>query len=95
MTILFESFSEWKSYVESNDCSMWQPVMSYELELRHRTEDEIWDKLAQAYAVMKDAVHTGLTNDMTSLSGMVNNGAKKIANAPVSVLGPQFQKLLN
>ncbi|MEL6134166.1 MAG: L-serine ammonia-lyase, iron-sulfur-dependent, subunit alpha, partial [Bacteroidota bacterium] len=50
---------------------------------------------AQAYAVMKDAVHTGLTEDMTSLSGMVDNGAKKIAQAPVSVLGPEFQKLIS
>lgn len=95
MTILFESFAEWKSYTEANDCPMWQPVMIYEQELRGRSESEIWDKLAQAYAVMKDAVHTGLTEDMTSLSGMVDNGAKKIAKAPVSVLGPQFQMLLS
>ena len=95
MTLLFESFAEWETYCQEQGCSMWQPVMLYEQELRNRSEQEIWDKLAQAYAVMKDAVHTGLTEDMTSLSGMVDNGAKKIARAPVSVLGPQFQKLLS
>lgn len=68
--------------------------MQYEIAQRGRTEDEIWAKLAQAYAVMKDAVETGLTEDMTSLSGMINNGAKKVMNAPVLVLGPAFQRLI-
>ncbi|MEL6628733.1 MAG: L-serine ammonia-lyase, iron-sulfur-dependent, subunit alpha, partial [Bacteroidota bacterium] len=95
MTLLFESFAEWEAYCQTHQDQMWQPVMLYEQELRNRSEQEIWDKLAQAYAVMKDAVHTGLTEDMTSLSGMVDNGAKKIARAPISVLGPQFQKLLS
>jgi L-serine dehydratase len=31
---------------------------------------------------------------MTSLSGMINNGAKKVRDAPISVLGPSFQMLL-
>ena len=95
MTLLFESFAEWEAYCQTHQDQMWQPVMLYEQELRNRSEQEIWDKLAQAYAVMKDAVHTGLTEDMTSRSGMVDNGAKKIARAPISGLGPQFQKLLS
>ena len=44
---------------------------------------------------MKEAVHTGLTEDMTSSSGMINNGAKKVFNNSIVVLSPEFQKLIS
>ncbi len=44
---------------------------------------------------MKDAVRTGLEEDMTSRSGMINNGAKKVFRHPVAVLSPEFQKLIS
>jgi L-serine dehydratase len=44
---------------------------------------------------MKEAVHTGLQEDMSSRSGMINNGAKKVFNHPVAVLSPEFQKLIS
>ncbi|MEO1448817.1 MAG: L-serine ammonia-lyase, iron-sulfur-dependent, subunit alpha [Bacteroidota bacterium] len=93
MTVLFDSFAEWQAAC-GEDVLPWEPVIQYEIDQRGRTAEEIWAKLEQAYAVMKDAVHTGLTEDMTSLSGMINNGAKKIMQAPVSVLGPAFQRLV-
>ncbi|MEO0896943.1 MAG: L-serine ammonia-lyase, iron-sulfur-dependent, subunit alpha [Bacteroidota bacterium] len=95
MTILFESFSEWKAFCEQKSLPTWQPVMIYEQELRGREENEIWARLEQTYAVMKDAVQTGLEQDMRSLSGMVDNGAKKVHQSPISVLGPQFKMLLS
>jgi L-serine dehydratase len=42
---------------------------------------------------MKEAIQTGLTEDMSSRSGMINNGAKKIEKAK-TVLSPEFQKLV-
>lgn len=94
MSILFDSFQEWKSYIDENNCPVWQPVLVYEMEQKGRSEELIWQKLEQAYAVMKDAVHTGLEKDMTSISGMINNGAKKVRDCKVSVLGDNFQKLI-
>ncbi len=95
MSILFDSFQEWQTYMEAHPGeALWQPVLTYESEQLGRPEKESWAKLAQAYAVMKDAVHTGLERDMTSLSGMINNGAKKVMQSPIQVLGPEFQKLL-
>ena len=44
---------------------------------------------------MKDAVKTGLTEDMTSVSGMINNGAKKVYNNPLNVLSPEFKLLIS
>lgn len=95
MTILFESFTEWQAYCSKHEKSPWEAVLTYELELRGKSAQEIWAKLEQTYAVMKDAVKTGLEQDMRSRSGMVDNGAKKVKASPVSVLGPQFQMLLS
>ncbi|WNJ17762.1 L-serine ammonia-lyase, iron-sulfur-dependent, subunit alpha [Pontibacter sp. G13] len=94
MSILFDSFQEWKEACERTQAPPWKPVLEYEIVQKNREESFIWEKLEQAYAVMKDAVQTGLTEDMTSFSGMVKNGAKKVINSPISVLGPQFQKLI-
>lgn len=94
MAVLFDSFEEWRSYLAEHQESAWQPVFDYEVRERGRPEQEIWDKLAQAYAVMKDAVQTGLERDMQSLSGMINNGAKKVRDCEISVLGKEFQMLI-
>ena len=94
MSVLFDSFTEWAAHVQQTGEPLWQPVLDYEVQQKGRSEAEIWAGIATAYAVMKDAIDTGLTRDMTSLSGMINNGAKKVRDAPVSVLGPSFQQLL-
>lgn len=93
-SILFDSFLEWKDFCDTKKFEVWEPVLIYEVEQKDRTEKEIWDKLAQAFAVMKDAVQTGLERDMTSISGMINNGAKKVKDCEVLVLGEKFQKLI-
>ena len=43
---------------------------------------------------MIDAVNTGLERDMTSLSGMISNGAKKVRDCKIQVLGPEFHRLV-
>ncbi|MDN5200529.1 L-serine ammonia-lyase, iron-sulfur-dependent, subunit alpha [Fulvivirgaceae bacterium BMA10] len=94
MGFLFESFQGWKQYCEEHQLKLFHPVLEYEMEQKDRREEEIWDGLAKAYKVMKEAVHTGLEEDMSSMSGMVNNGAKKVYNNSLTVLSPEFQKLI-
>jgi L-serine dehydratase len=94
MSVLFESFEEWRSDVKVRNVPLWMPVLEYEIREKGRSEAEIWAKLDQAHAVMKDAVKTGLERDMKSVSGMIDNGAKKVMHAPVSVLGEEFKRLL-
>ncbi len=91
MAFLFDSFESWKKYSIEKNISLHQVAMEYEKEQRGRTEKEIWDGLANAWEVMKDAVHTGLEEDMTSRSGMINNGAKKVYRYPKPVLSKEFQ----
>lgn len=94
MGILFDSFEEWRAWVQQHQVPLWQPVLDYEVREKGRSEKEVWERVAQAFAVMKDAVATGLSEDMVSRSGMINNGAKKVRDAKVAVLGEQFRLLL-
>lgn len=95
MSYLFEDFKGWKAYCESNQISLPQSVIEYEVDQKNGEEGKIKIGLQHAYQVMKDAVKTGLEEEMTSRSGMINNGAKKVYNHPLSVLSPEFQKLIS
>ncbi|TFV96210.1 L-serine ammonia-lyase, iron-sulfur-dependent, subunit alpha [Algoriphagus kandeliae] len=94
MCFLFTSFKDWKSYCESHDESLDESVIAYECEQKGSSPEKIHEGLMHAYRVMKDAVHTGLEKEMKSRSGMIDNGAKKVFNYPLSVLSPEFQKLI-
>jgi L-serine dehydratase len=94
MSVLFDSFAEWHKEVTERNVPIWRPVLEYEIHEKEREESQIWARIEQAHAVMKDAVQTGLERDMRSVSGMIDNGAKKVMKAKVSVLGENFQKLL-
>src|SRR5688572_17049565 len=94
MSLLFNDFASWKKHCDETGAPLYQPVLEYEIEQKGRTEEAIWQGIAQAYDVMKDAVKTGLSENMQSRSGMVNNGAKKVAASPVTVLSPEFKMLV-
>ncbi|MBD8488308.1 L-serine ammonia-lyase, iron-sulfur-dependent, subunit alpha [Echinicola sp. CAU 1574] len=95
MSYLFETFEGWKSYCVEREKVLFDPVLEYEMEQRGKTEQEIWDGLLNAFSVMKEAVETGLKEEMISRSGMINNGAKKVFRNPLSVLSPEFQRLIS
>ena len=95
MSLLFEDFESWKQHCATTGEPLYQPVLTYEIEQKGRTEAYIWENIAKAYEVMREAVQTGLTQDMTSRSGMVNNGAKKVAGASVTTLNSDFQMMIS
>ncbi|MBX3101052.1 MAG: L-serine ammonia-lyase, iron-sulfur-dependent, subunit alpha [Bacteroidetes bacterium] len=94
MPVLFDSFRTWGDHLAATGEPAWQPVLAYEVTQKGRQESQIWEGLATAYAVMRDAIQTGLTEDMTSLSGMIHNGAKKVRDCKTLVLGEAFHKLV-
>lgn len=94
MAFLFESFEQWRKYGESSGQSLVEVVLEYEREQKGRTNEQIYEGLARAWQVMKEAVATGLEEDMTSRSGMINNGAKKVYRHPTAVLSREFQQLI-
>jgi L-serine dehydratase len=95
MALLFDSFADWKAYCDQKKISVVDAVLEYEFEQKGRTREQILEGLAHAWDVMKDAVRTGLEEDMTSRSGMINNGAKKVYRYPKAVLSKEFQNLIS
>ncbi|ELR70951.1 L-serine dehydratase, alpha subunit [Fulvivirga imtechensis AK7] len=95
MSFLFSDFKGWKAYCEAHNMTLYETVLEYEQEQKGRSADQIWEGLAKAYEVMKNAVKTGLEEDMTSRSGMINNGAKKVYQHDLPVLSKEFQNLIS
>jgi L-serine dehydratase len=93
--MLFDSFQSWLDDVKLSNQKLYEAVLTYEITQKNKTEPEIWEGVARAYQVMKEAVHTGLTENMQSRSGMVNNSGKKVANAGLHVLSPEFTMLIS
>jgi L-serine dehydratase len=94
MGLLFDSFAEWGNYCQTKQAVLWQPVLEYEMQQRGRSEEEIWKGIENAYTVMRQAIETGLTKDMRSFSGMINNGAKRVKECRINVLSEDFRKLI-
>lgn len=94
MSFLFNDFKGWKALCEEEGTPLYEPVLRYEVDQKGAAEENIWSGLATAYQVMKEAVETGLTEDMSSHSGMIKNGAKKVAQNKTVVLSKEFQTLI-
>ena len=94
MSFLFNDFAGWKQYCIEKNLNLYEVVLEYEVKQKGKSPQEIWEGLANAYGVMKGAVKAGLKENMSSRSGMVNNGAKKVYQNPLTVLSPEFQKLI-
>jgi L-serine dehydratase len=92
--MLFDSFQDWIQESEKSGQALHLPVLQYEITQKNKKEGEIWEGLANAWQVMKEAVSTGLGSDMRSRSGMVNNSGKKVASGP-QVLSPEFSMLVS
>ena len=95
MAVLFDSFETWKNECSSKELPLYQPVLEFEMNQKGSSEESIWLGVQQAYQVMKDAVNSGLVEDMSSHSGMIKNGAKKVYSHPKAVLSKEFQNLIS
>ena len=94
MAYLFETFAGWKKYCTDHKCGLVESVIDYEISENGGTREEILAGVAANYTVMKQAVETGFNEDMTSRSGMINNGAKKVHSTNKTVLSAEFQQLI-
>ncbi|MEM6643996.1 MAG: L-serine ammonia-lyase, iron-sulfur-dependent, subunit alpha [Bacteroidota bacterium] len=94
MALTFNSFDSWKAACDNKNIKLYQAVIDFEISQRDINEDQIWSGLEEAYQVMKEAVHSGLHEDMKSVSGMIDNGAKKVLNSEKTVLSTDFKKLI-
>lgn len=89
-----ESFQAWGEAARQRGIPLWRVVLEYEMHQKGRTEEEIWMRLAQVYAVMRDAVESGLREPRQTLSGLVRDTGKKLAQATFHLISPEFTMLL-
>jgi L-serine dehydratase len=94
MSLLFNDFKSWKSHCDEEQVPLYRPVVNYEIEQKGGNEKEIWDGLLRAYRVMKEAVQTGLEEELSTNSGMIENAGKKVYQHTTPVLSDSFQKLV-
>jgi L-serine dehydratase len=94
MALLFDDFKSWREHCVNNDIPLHIPVLEYETAQRGRSEKEIHDGLMAAWLVMKEAVQTGLTEEMNSRSGMIKGGGRRVINSPITVLSLEFKQLV-
>ncbi len=94
MAFNFKDFNAWKAYCEEHNVPLTEPVIEYEAHEKGHDREFIYSKLREAFTVMKEAVQTGLNEEMTSRSGMINNGAKKVFQSEHTVLSSEFQQLI-
>lgn len=94
MSLLFNNFKEWKKESERLKQPLFRAVVALEIEQKGKSEGEILSGVQNVYQVMKEAVQSGLSEDMVSHSGMINNGAKRVMRHDTAVLSIEFQKLV-
>lgn len=94
MSFLFDSFEGWKQYALDHAQSLHEVVLEYEHVQKGHDRRHVIETLGKSWHVMKEAVQTGLQDDMKSRSGMIDNGGKKVFHSHVTVLNRDFQELV-
>lgn len=94
MAFTFTSFAEWKNEAFDNNIALHEVVLNYEIALKSTDKATIYQKMLANYQVMCEAIQTGLIDDMTSFSRMINNGGKKVNDCKIDVLGLDFKILV-
>jgi L-serine dehydratase len=88
----FNLLSDIAEYCRREKRDMAQAMLDYEMKNKHLTKEQVYDGLKRVLMVMEDSVDRGLSQMVISPSGMLNNWAKTVYNAPVETLGPSLKK---
>ncbi|MBI3586288.1 MAG: L-serine ammonia-lyase, iron-sulfur-dependent, subunit alpha [Ignavibacteriales bacterium] len=88
----FSLLSDIVEYCKREKKDMAQAMVDYEMRNKHLTREQVYDGLMRVLLVMEDSVDQGLTQQVISPSGMLNNWAKQVYNAPIETLGASLKK---
>jgi len=88
----FQLLSEIADYCRSTGKDMAQAMVDYEMKHRGVTREQVYNNLKRILLVMEESVEQGLTQQVISPSGMLDNWAKKIHDANVNTLGASLKK---
>jgi L-serine dehydratase len=88
----FNLLSDIVEYCRREQKDIAQAMLDYEMKNKHVTREQVYEGLKRVLLVMEESVEQGLTQMVISPSGMLNNWAKKVYNAPIETLGPSLKK---
>lgn len=67
-------------------------MLDYEMRNKHLTREQVYNGLKRILLVMEESVEQGLTQMVITPSGMLNNWAKTVYNAPIETLGTSLKR---
>lgn len=88
----FNLLSDIVEYCKAEQKDLAQAMVDYEMRNKHLTREQIYQNLKTTLLVMEESVDQGLTQQVISPSGMLNNWAKTVYNHPVDTLGAALKK---
>ncbi|MBI4418483.1 MAG: L-serine ammonia-lyase, iron-sulfur-dependent, subunit alpha [Ignavibacteriales bacterium] len=83
----FDYLSDIVAYCKREDKDMAQAMVDYEMRNKGLTREQVYDGLKRILLVMEESVDQGMTQQVITPSGMLNNWAKTIAASTVETLG--------
>lgn len=88
----FNLMSDIVEYCRREKKDMAQAMVDYEMRNKHLSREVVYENLKRVLLVMEDSVDQGLTQQVITPSGMLNNWAKTVYQCPVETLGPALKK---
>ncbi|CUS87981.1 L-serine ammonia-lyase [Candidatus Kryptonium thompsonii] len=88
------SFEDILKYCREMKATIPEVMIEYEIRKTGRTREQIIEGVRKILNVMIESVNNGLTRDVKSPSGLLNNFAKKVYNAKVNTLTVNFKKAI-
>ncbi|GJQ20138.1 MAG: L-serine dehydratase, iron-sulfur-dependent subunit alpha [Bacteroidia bacterium] len=87
----FNYLSEIVEYCRREGKDMAQAMVDYEMKNKGLTREQVYEGLKRVLLVMEESVEQGMTQQVITPSGMLNNWAKTVAQASVNTLGPSLK----
>jgi L-serine dehydratase len=88
----FNYLSEIADFCRREGKDMAQAMAEYETRNKGLTREQVYENLKRVLLVMEESVDQGLTQDVITPSGMLNNWAKTMLRCPVDTLGSALKK---
>jgi L-serine dehydratase len=88
------SFEDILRYCREMNATIPEVMIEYEVRKTGKSREQVLDGVRKILNVMIESVNNGLTRDVKSPSGLLNNFAKRVYNARVNVLTLNFQKAI-
>jgi L-serine dehydratase len=88
------SFEDILRYCDELGLSFPDVMVEYEVRKTGLRKEEVISKVREILNVMMESVNYGLTHDVRSPSGLLDNFAKRVFVADIKVIGSSFQKAI-